>query len=36
MDLKEIKFVSVNSIDLAQDRDQLGDLVNKILKLHVM
>jgi hypothetical protein len=35
MDLKEIKWEDVDSIDMAQDRDQWRALVNKIMNLRV-
>jgi hypothetical protein len=35
MDLKEIIWDVIDCIDLAQDRDQLGALVNKVTNLRL-
>jgi hypothetical protein len=35
IDLREIGWGGVNWIDLAQDRDQWGDLVNTVMNLRV-
>jgi hypothetical protein len=35
MDLGEIRWVSMDCIDLAQDRDQWRDLVNTVMNLRV-
>jgi hypothetical protein len=35
MDLREIGWVGTNWIDLAQDRDQWGALVNTVMNLRV-
>jgi hypothetical protein len=35
IDLKEIQLVGIEWTELAQDRDQWGDLVNTIMNLRV-
>jgi hypothetical protein len=35
MDLREIRLDSIDWIDLAQDSDQLRDLVNTVMNLRV-
>jgi hypothetical protein len=36
MDLEEIGWLDMDWVDVAQDRDQWGALVNTIMNLHVL